>query len=223
MPNVKVQMEKSLGERKKELWARIIFFRQPLPGHEREKTQSWVKESLTAWIVEKICLSSEERVFSRRQARGWRLKAGISNVKVQNPNDKRQWVGWLYWFHWLNWLRMEISTVKWFGTRHGHGSRTRNIMSNVKWQITRVSGLCREVCHCSWAKFRYLGIRKRSSECECIFFRHPLLGNRSGCKPSSKLKIAQSLEWSKKYGWAAKSDFSGDLGSHHCKKSCWQT
>jgi hypothetical protein len=32
---------------------------------------------------EKIFLSGEERVFSRRQARG-----GRQNIKVQNPNDK---------------------------------------------------------------------------------------------------------------------------------------
>ena len=68
--NDKVQMERSLGERKKELWARIIFFRQPAPRPRAGKTQFWVKGGLNAWIVEKICLSGEERVFSRRQARG---------------------------------------------------------------------------------------------------------------------------------------------------------
>jgi hypothetical protein len=48
------------------------IFSTTTSGLRAGKTQFWVKGELKTRIVEKICLSGEERVFSRRQAKGGR-------------------------------------------------------------------------------------------------------------------------------------------------------
>ena len=45
------------------------------------QTQFWVEGGVSARMLEKICLSSEERVFSKRQEKGWR------QWKCQMRND----------------------------------------------------------------------------------------------------------------------------------------
>jgi hypothetical protein len=74
-------MERSLGERKNELKARIKDF----------SAKSWEPRSALGDLcnetglemMEKRFLSGEEQVFSRRQARGWRREEKCQMTKVR--------------------------------------------------------------------------------------------------------------------------------------------
>ena len=142
------------------------------------------------------------------EVRGERLEAEreMKNVKVQMPNDKKQWVGCIGL---IGFIGCRGKTKCEGAVAHIPGANIKEFLANHSQWKERATNPSFEL---GWQVF---GTKDRRSKI--------LFSERNGFWATDRKALSEGKRVFSEgeHFSAARSDFSGGLGSHHYKESCW--